>query len=84
MKAVKPMKFKGVLMAAAAVLLTACGAKPDPSQVSRKLDQKPSAGADVAYAAPGWKAGDATSWDQQVRTRAQAQNEYARVRPAGK
>ncbi len=81
MKSEKPL---GMLVAAAAVLLAACGAKPDPSQVSRKLDQKPSAGADLAYAAPGWKAGDATSWDQQVRTRAQAQNEYARMRPAGK
>ena len=35
------------------------------------------------YTAAGWKAGDATSWDEQMRTRTQAgQNEY--VRSAGK
>jgi hypothetical protein len=35
------------------------------------------------YTAAGWKAGDATSWEEQMRTRTQAgQNEY--VRSAGK
>ena len=35
------------------------------------------------YAAPGWKAGDATSWEEQMRTRTQSgQNEY--VRSGGK
>jgi hypothetical protein len=84
MKPMNPKTRLSLSAAAAAVLLAACGAKPDPTQVSRKVDQRPSAGADVAFAAPGWKAGDATSWEQQVRARAQAQNEYARMRPAGK
>ena len=35
------------------------------------------------YTAAGWKAGDATSWEEQLRTRTQSgQNEY--VRSAGK
>ncbi len=32
-----------------------------------------------AYVAPGWKAGDATSWEETIRARTQAgQNEYLR------
>jgi hypothetical protein len=30
--------------------------------------------------APGWKAGDRTSLEQQLRSRAQPQNEYTRIR----
>jgi hypothetical protein len=32
------------------------------------------------YAAPGWKAGDKTSWEQSLRARAQyGQNDYTRA-----
>ena len=38
---------------------------------------------DGPYTAAGWKAGDATSWEEQMRTRTQSgQNEY--VRSGGK
>jgi hypothetical protein len=33
------------------------------------------------YAANGWKAGDQTSWNEQMRRRAQGQNEYGRISP---
>jgi hypothetical protein len=32
-----------------------------------------------AYAADGWKAGDRAAWEQQLRSRNQGQNEYART-----
>ena len=36
--------------------------------------------AGTAYTAPGWKVGDATSWDANMRARTQAgQNEYPRT-----
>jgi hypothetical protein len=31
------------------------------------------------YVAPGWTSGDERSWDEQLRRRAQNQNEYTRV-----
>jgi hypothetical protein len=33
----------------------------------------------MAYALPGWKAGDKTSWEQQLKTRAQAQDDHAKA-----
>ena len=58
--------------------LAACGEKPQAAS-TRKADAHPFEGAAGGHSAPGWKAGDATSWEQQMRTRAQAQNEYSRV-----
>lgn len=60
--------------------LAACGDKRDTTKMSKKLDDSPVAGASPAFSAAGWKAGDATSWEEHMRTRAQAQNEYSRVR----
>ena len=31
-----------------------------------------------AYTAPGWKAGDKAAWEEQLRQRNQAQNDYLR------
>ena len=63
--------------------LAACGEKPQTAG-TRKADVDPSqgaaAGADPAYTAAGWKAGDATSWETQLKARAQnGQNEYSRI-----
>lgn len=64
---------------AAGLALAGCGEKPQTS--SRKADSVASSGADPAYTAGSWKAGDARAWETQLRTRAQAQNEYARSAP---
>jgi hypothetical protein len=59
-------------------LLTACGDKAQ-SMGGIKSDTPPSAGVGSSqYVSPGWKAGDKTSWEQQLRTRAQGQNDYAK------
>jgi hypothetical protein len=69
-----------MLVVAAAVALAACGEKPQIStQGERKPDTKAFTGASPNYAAPGWKAGDEASWQQQLKQRAQAQNEHARM-----
>jgi hypothetical protein len=62
---------------AAMFALSACE-KPQTAQ-TRKSDTKAWTGADNAFAASGWKAGDQTSWEEQMRLRAQAQNEYTRT-----
>ena len=63
---------------ATACLLTACGERAQTSG-TRKADVAPSAGtAGGTDTAPGWKAGDSVSWEAQMKSRAQSQNEYAR------
>jgi hypothetical protein len=64
--------------ALACVVLAACGEKPQTSG-TRKADAAPSQGAVAAYTAPGWKAGDATSWEAQMKKRSEGQNEYTRT-----
>ena len=76
----RPIAFAAV--AAAALALAACGDKPQTMDASaRKVDAAPwtvSDAANPAYRAPGWKDGDQAAWDQQIRQRNQAQNDYAR------
>jgi hypothetical protein len=69
------IRWLGVLAVAG---LCACGEQAQTA-TAHKVDDKPWQGAVAAYAAPGWKAGDRASWDEQMKQRSQAQNEYARA-----
>jgi hypothetical protein len=63
--------------------LAGCGEKPQTAS-TRKSDSKAWSGSAVgAYVAPGWKPGDQTSWEDQMRNRAQTQNEYSRAAAGG-
>jgi predicted small lipoprotein YifL len=66
---------------ATVVLFAACGEKPQTA--TKKSDAKASTGSvDDKYTAAGWTKGDQTTWETQLKTRAQqGQNEYARVIP---
>jgi hypothetical protein len=66
-------------LAGLAVMLAGCGEKPQTAQGTRKSDTAAFQGGEARYASPGWAAGDKASWEQQLRTRAQAQNEYVRT-----
>ena len=71
-----------VVAAAGLVLVTglaACGEKPQVAGSSVK-GQPAYLGTGVGpYTQAGWKAGDATSWEEQMRKRTQSgQNEYVR------
>ena len=63
---------------AAALLLSACAEKSQTA-ATKKLDTKPWEGAQPGYTAAGWKAGDQASWEEQMKTRSQGQNEYTRA-----
>ena len=65
-------------IAAGGFMLAAC-AEREQTANPRRIDTMAWQGVENPYAAPGWKAGDRTSWEEQIRTRAQAQNEYHRV-----
>jgi len=73
-----------VLIGVLALLaLAACGERKQTAggdTPGRRGDAPSWAGpAGSDFVAPGWKVGDATSWDNQMRARSQGQNEYSRA-----
>ena len=65
-----------------ALLLGACGEKPQTA-ATKKHDGHPWDASATGHVLPGWTGGDKTSWEQQLRHRADNQNEYTRA-PAAK
>jgi major membrane immunogen (membrane-anchored lipoprotein) len=74
------MRAVGVVAAIAALAaLSACGEKPQ-TLGGVKGDVAAYQGVDNSFAAPGWKSGDRTSWEQGLKARAQnTQNEYSKI-----
>lgn len=69
------------LIATIVVVLSACGETPQSGAKSSKAGDHPpwDAAQTVGYGAAGFQPGDRAAWEQQMRTRAQNQNEYART-----
>ncbi len=73
------MMMRAILIASAVFALAACGER-EQTLGKVKQDATPFSGTGKAYAAPGWKQGDKTSWEQQLKTRAQSgQNDYSKA-----
>lgn len=73
------MMRSSLLICSVAICLSACGDKQQ-SMGGVKSDVAPYQGVDNKFAAPGWKAGDKTSWEQALKARTQnTQNEYTRA-----
>ncbi|HSW20809.1 MAG TPA: hypothetical protein VLJ86_26540 [Ramlibacter sp.] len=72
------MIIRTLIAAATLLALAACSDKPQTAS-GVKTDTAPFSGTGMAYVQPGWKPGDKTSWEQQLRTRGQGQNEYAKI-----
>jgi hypothetical protein len=65
---------------AAAALLAGCGDRTQTITSGVVTDTAAFQGTGKAYAVPGWKQGDKTSWEQQLKTRTQTgQNDYVKV-----
>ncbi len=75
------MKLASLAIATGAVvLLAACGEKPQGIGGVKHDAPSFNGTGSAAYTAPGWKAGDKASWEQQLRSRAQnGQNDYVKV-----
>lgn len=72
-------RFAWVVGGAVAIALAGCGEKPQVLEAGKKKpDAKAWESGATAYVASGYKPGDKAAWEQQLRTRAQTQNEYAR------
>lgn len=72
---------RALMLAACAALLAACG-ETDQSKTSDNTNRSDVAaweGAKNDYVAKGWTPGDKNSWEKQLRTRNQLQNEYQKT-----
>ncbi|TMH29116.1 MAG: hypothetical protein E6H58_16615 [Betaproteobacteria bacterium] len=66
---------------AIALSLAACGERVQTVNSPKKADAKSWQGSEnAAYTAAGWNPGDRTSWENQIHTRNQSQNEYNKVK----
>lgn len=71
--------MRASIAAAALLALAACG-EVDQSRTGVRTDTAAFQGTNMPYTAQGWKPGDKTSWEQQLKTRTQqGQNDYAKV-----
>ncbi len=71
--------IRTALILTAVVILAACGETPQTSK-GAKRDTAAFQGTNNPYNAPGWKAGDKTEWESQLKSRLQnGQNEYNRI-----
>lgn len=73
-----PAAVRIALAVTLAATFAACTEKPQTAG-THNVDTPAFQGANDAYVAPGWKAGDVASWDRQMTKRAQHQNEYVRI-----
>ena len=75
------MKHVLTVTVAAVVLLSACGEKPQEMGGAVRQDTAAFNGTQTLFVASGWKQGDKTSWEQQLRVRTQnGQNEYSKAK----
>lgn len=69
----------GLILIAVLAALAACTEKPQNLGSESRLDSPAFQGTGMAFSVPGWKPGDKASWEQQLKTRTQNQNDYTRV-----
>jgi uncharacterized lipoprotein YajG len=78
---VRSRSLNALLAAAALAGLAACGEKPQILDASSKQPDGEMWGTNQSrHMAAGWNPGDEASWDAQIRSRNQVQNEYVRMR----
>lgn len=70
------------IIVALCATLSACGESPQ-NLVGNRFDATSHSGSSVGpgYTVPGWKAGDKTSWEHQLKARQEnSQNDYSRMK----
>lgn len=78
------MKPRVIIIFTVAGLAALAGCTDQPQTLNAsgvKVDTASYQGTGYAFTAPGWKAGEKVSWEQQLKTRtANGQNEYTKVK----
>lgn len=75
----KPIQ-RAVVVVVSTLWLSACTEAPQQAgTTSKSVDQPAWQGSSPGYAAAGFQHGDRAAWEQQLRSRAQNQNEYSRA-----
>lgn len=72
---------RAILLFACAALLAACG-EPNQAKTSGTTNRGDAAawqGANNPHVVKGWNPGNQGSWENQIRTRGQLQNEYVKT-----
>ena len=70
--------MRAFMLLALAGLISACGEKPQTLGANTS-DVPAYKGTGSNFTAAGWKPGDKTSWEQQLKTRGQGQNDYVKA-----
>jgi outer membrane biogenesis lipoprotein LolB len=74
------VSLRSIAVVGLSVMLLACTEKPQQGTSVKGHDEAAWQGShQPVFNAPGWKAADQTAWDNQLRARAQNQNEYLRT-----
>ncbi|MCY7319295.1 MAG: hypothetical protein LH617_11320 [Ramlibacter sp.] len=69
-----------LMVTATLAALAGCGEKPQSMTVGGRQDTAAFQGTGMPYTAAGWKTGDKTSWESQLKARTQSgQNDYNKV-----
>ena len=71
-------KISLVALIVTSFVLTACSEKPQGVVPAKKGDEKSNVAADNNYVVKGWASGDADSWEKQLKTRSQNQDDYVK------
>jgi len=74
--------FRRVSLAAVCAVmlgLAGCGEEPQTMETRKATAEPAWQGTSNGFQADGWKAGDQSSWDEQMKNRARGQNEYNRM-----
>jgi ABC-type glycerol-3-phosphate transport system substrate-binding protein len=73
------MRTTAVVLSCMALGLAACGEKTAGGVKKSDVPAWEGSTGPAAYSIHTWKVGDQTSWEQQMRSRNQGQNEYSRT-----
>jgi hypothetical protein len=75
---IKKLMTLGVVTAA--FTLSACSEVPQTVVGGKKPDEKAYVAADNKFVVSGWTSGDPLTWEKQLKTRSQGQDDYSKAK----
>lgn len=75
------MRITALALCIGALALSGCGEKTAGAAKKSDTAAFQGSGGPASFVAGGWKAGDRTAWENEMRARAEHQNDYVRMAP---